>query len=102
MTISTKPPSSQSTERWENEGGPPHMPSLFLHGDPESELKRLEIVPVQLTVFDWNGYRYSNATDAIAAATRASKIERPDLSSSSTRVNGAHDMGPSVRSPNDD
>ena len=31
------------------------------------------VVPVQLTVFDWGGYRYSNARDAIAAAKRLSK-----------------------------
>jgi hypothetical protein len=36
--------------------------------DLQVELKRYGVVPVQLTVFDWGGYRYSNATDAIAAA----------------------------------
>jgi hypothetical protein len=56
-----------STDRWENEGGPmrPERPSP---DDLQVELKRYGVVPVQLTVFDWGGYRYSNATDAIAAA----------------------------------
>jgi hypothetical protein len=39
--------------------------------DPQSELKRYGITPVQLTVFDWGGYRYSSSKDAIAAAKRA-------------------------------
>jgi len=69
--------------------------------DLDSELKRLEIIPVQLTVFDWNGYRYSNARDAIAAAMRASKIERSDLSSASSLVDRAHAMSRQVRSAND-
>jgi len=56
-----------STDRWENEGGPmrPERPTA---GD---ELKRYGVVPVQLIVFDWGGYRYTNAGDAIAAAKRA-------------------------------
>ena len=61
-----------STDRWENEGGParPEMPSP---DDLQVELKRYGVVPVQLTVFDWGGYRYSNASDAIAAAKRLSR-----------------------------
>ena len=56
-----------STDRWENEGGPmrPERPT------PNAELKRYGVVPVQLIVFDWGGYRYTNAGDAIAAAKRA-------------------------------
>jgi hypothetical protein len=34
------------------------------------ELQRYGITPVPLMVFDWGGYRYSNARDAIAAAKR--------------------------------
>jgi hypothetical protein len=82
MTIAKVPASSRSTERWENEGGPTHMPSLAVAGDIGSDLKRFGIAPVQLTVFDWNGYRYSNVKDAIAAAKRTQVIELP-LSSSS-------------------
>jgi hypothetical protein len=61
---------SISTDRWENEGGPSAFASL---GGTESELKKLGITPIQLTVFHWGGYRYSNSRDAIAAAKRAIK-----------------------------
>jgi hypothetical protein len=71
MTTSTNLPSSErSTERWENEGGPAPSPETQAREDLQSELKRLSITPVQLTVFDWGGYRYSSARDAIAAARR--------------------------------
>lgn len=59
--IMARAPSEGSTDRWENEGGPTCSPA------------RYGIVPVQLTVFDWGGYRYSNAWDAIAAAKRMAK-----------------------------
>ena len=39
--------------------------------DLQHELELYGIAPVQLTVFDWGGYRYTNASDAIAAAKRA-------------------------------
>lgn len=39
--------------------------------DLELDLKKYGITPVQLTVFDWGGYRYSNSRDAIAAAKRS-------------------------------
>ncbi len=73
MTATTINQSTRgSTDRWENEGGPvsPEMPSP---NDLQVELKRYGVVPVQLMVFDWGGYRYSNARDAIAAAKRLSK-----------------------------
>ena len=72
MTATTNPKSNLSTDRWDNEGGMmrPEMPSP---DDLQVELKRYSITPVQLTVFDWGGYRYSNAKDAIAAAKRQSK-----------------------------
>jgi hypothetical protein len=35
-----------------------------------TELKKYGITPVQLTVFDWGSYRYTNAKDAVAAAKR--------------------------------
>ena len=61
-----------STDRWDNEGGMmrPEMPS---QDDRQVELEQYGIVPVQLTVFDWGGYRYSSAKDAIAAAKRQPK-----------------------------
>jgi hypothetical protein len=66
----TKARARTSTDRWENEGGP----SAFASSDgTETELKKLGITPVQLTVFHWGGYRYSNSRDAIAAAKRATK-----------------------------
>lgn len=66
-----KPLFKGSTDRWENEGGQmrPETPSP---NDLQVELKRYGIVPVQVTVFDWSGYRYSNRRDAIAAARRLS------------------------------
>lgn len=56
--------SEQSADRWNNEGRqlPPERPSR--EGLPH-ELQRQEIIPV------WGGYRYTNASDAIAAAKRA-------------------------------
>ena len=59
-----------STDRWENEGGLTHSPETQSRDDLRAELKRYGITPVQLTVFDWGGYRYTNAKDAIAAAKR--------------------------------
>jgi hypothetical protein len=71
MTASTTLPASEaSTDRWENEGGPVRSPEMQSRDDLRCELKRYGITPVQLTVFDWGGYRYSNAKDAIAAAKR--------------------------------
>jgi hypothetical protein len=71
--ITTNPPSRGSTDRWENEGGPIGSPEMQSRDDLQSELMKYGITPVQLTVFDWGGYRYSNARDAIAAAKRPSK-----------------------------
>jgi len=67
----TIPASEGSTNRWENEGGPPRSPEMQSRDDLESQLKRYGITPVQQTVFDWGGYRYTNSRDAIAAAKRA-------------------------------
>ena len=41
--------------------------------DPEMQtrLEHLGITGVPRAVYEWRGYRYSNATDAIAAAERA-------------------------------
>jgi hypothetical protein len=71
MTTHTTIPSSEgSTDRWENEGGPTRSPEIPARDDLQSELERYGITAVQLTVFDWGGYRYSNSKDAIAAAKR--------------------------------
>jgi hypothetical protein len=63
--------SKGSTDRWENEGGPMAPRRASASDELQIELKRYGVVPVQLTVFDWGGYRYSNERDAIAAAKRA-------------------------------
>ena len=63
--------SERSTDRWDNEGGQIRPESTSTE-DLQHQLQRYGIVPVQLTVFDWGGYRYTNASDAIAAAKRAS------------------------------
>ena len=65
------PFSERSTDRWENEGGPARSPETQAREELQSELKKFGITPVQLTVFDWGGYRYSNSKDAIAAAKRS-------------------------------
>lgn len=71
MTISIALPTSMgSADRWENEGGPTRSPEIQSRDDLQAELKSYGITPVQLTVFDWGGYRYTNAKDAIAAAKR--------------------------------
>jgi hypothetical protein len=67
-----KPDPVGSTDRWDNEGG--QMPFLAKPADDlQIELKRYGITPVTLTVFDWGGYRYSSARDAIAAAKRLAR-----------------------------
>lgn len=38
--------------------------------DLDSELARLKITRIPADIFAWNGYKYSNAADAIAAAKR--------------------------------
>jgi hypothetical protein len=40
-------------------------------GGEAEEFRRLGIVSHQQTSYEWNGYRYSSAADAIAAAKRA-------------------------------
>ena len=62
--------SRRSTDRWENEGGPMAPRPMLARDDVRDELKQYGIVPVMLTVFDWGGYRYTHARDAIAAAKR--------------------------------
>ena len=65
-------PSRAPADRWENEGGniPPEATAI---DDLQVQLSQYGIVAVQLTVFDWGGFRYSNAKDAIAAAKRQTR-----------------------------
>ena len=46
------------------------------HGAPPevcAQLDRYDIAVVLAAVYEWGGYRYSNASDAIAAAKRGRK-----------------------------
>ena len=56
--------------RMENEGGPTPV-RRSSDADREDELAALGITCVQTRTFEWGGYRYTNAHDAIAAAKRA-------------------------------
>ena len=56
--------------RMENEGGPSSPASSRSEG-LEVDLAHFGIVSVVVTTFEWNGYRYTNAKDAISAAKRA-------------------------------
>ena len=49
----------------------PHAPALPPHLC--ADLERYEITAVLHTVYEWGGYRYTNALDAIAAAKRGCK-----------------------------
>ena len=44
-------------------------------GSPEicAELDRYDVAVILQAVYEWGGYRYSNASDAIAAAKRGAK-----------------------------
>lgn len=44
-------------------------------GPPETcaELDRYDVAVVLQAIYEWGGYRYTNASDAIAAAKRAAK-----------------------------
>jgi len=70
MTSTALPTSMVSADRWENEGGRTRSPAMQSRDDLQADLKKYGITPVQLTVFDWGGYRYTNARDSIAAAKR--------------------------------
>jgi hypothetical protein len=50
---------------------PPHA----LSGSPSmcAELDRYDVAVVLQAVYEWGGYRYTNASDAIAAAKRGRK-----------------------------
>lgn len=56
--------------RQDNEGGPVRHEADLDEG-LAGTLASLGIVAVPSTMFEWGGYRYSNAGDAIAAAKRA-------------------------------
>ena len=58
--------------RLENEGGPHRGREP---GDSTEEtLARFGIVAVPTTMFEWGGYRYTNLSDAVAAAKRGGHL----------------------------
>ena len=58
--------------RMEGEGG--HLPtSRWGTEDLERDLAKFGIVSVPTTFFQWGGFRYTNAHDAIAAAKRGAR-----------------------------
>lgn len=50
---------------------PSSEPSKELLSARDADLRRYGITTHEHTIYEWNGYRYSNAADAIAAAKRA-------------------------------
>lgn len=62
---------SYATSRWENEGGATSLGSAGV--EVGHKLAALGITATQLTVYEWSGYRYTNARDAIAAAERGNR-----------------------------
>lgn len=73
MAATTTEPPKSSTDGRENEKGLPQPGAAPSADAAQTDLEKLGITPVQLTVFDCAGYRYSNLRDAIAAAKRAIK-----------------------------
>jgi hypothetical protein len=59
-----------ASDRWEDEGGQA-APRRSAATEQRNELKRLSIKSTPMTVFEWGGFKYTNAKDAIAAAKRA-------------------------------
>ena len=62
--------STQQASAGETSKGTPTMNNNSID---QAELDRLRIKRVTTEVFVWGDYRYSNASDAIAAARRAEK-----------------------------
>ena len=59
---------SYAASQWENEGGA--MKPSTIEADVGLKLAAYGITAIPLTVYEWSGYRYTNAKDAIAAAER--------------------------------
>lgn len=62
---------SRASSRWENEGGAMRPPTD--EAEAVQKLARHGITATQLTVYEWSGYRYTNRSDAIAAAERSAR-----------------------------
>jgi hypothetical protein len=52
---------------------PPSPEPIDSKIEGDADLRRYGITAHQHTSYQWNGYRYSNASDAIAAAKRAAQ-----------------------------
>lgn len=66
--MSSRSEKSYATSRWENEGGATSPSTGGV--DIGQKLAAHGIAAISLTVYEWSGYRYTNAKDAIAAAER--------------------------------
>ena len=67
--MSSKTEKSFASSRWENEGG-----AMRPHSEEAGMVQKLAeygITAVPLMVYEWSGYRYTNRSDAIAAAERS-------------------------------
>ena len=65
-------PEHSGIARQNKERGPTRR-EADVGGDLAGTLASLGIVAVPSTMFEWGGYRYTNAGDAIAAAKRAAR-----------------------------
>jgi hypothetical protein len=63
MTHDTSPPQSSSAPE----------PIDETEHSTAADLKRFGISARQHTTYEWNGYRYSNSSDAITAAKKAAR-----------------------------
>ena len=66
--MSSRSEKSYAASQWENEGGA-IRPST-IDDEIGHKLAALGITAIPRTVYEWSGYRYTNAKDAIAAAER--------------------------------
>ena len=66
--MSSRSEKSYATSQWENEGAAtsPSMGGVEIG----QKLAAHGITAIPLTIYEWSGYRYTNAKDAIAAAER--------------------------------
>ena len=66
--MSSRSEKSYAATQWENEGGAMRPPTI--ETEIGCKLAAHGITAIPLTVYEWSGYRYTNAKDAIAAAER--------------------------------
>jgi hypothetical protein len=66
--MSSRSEKSYAASQWENEGGA--MRPSTIEAEIGHKLAALGITVIPRTVYEWSGYRYTNAKDAIAAAER--------------------------------